>query len=198
MSNMDTELDTWRREWQSEQSAVPDLAVNLSVNLSVKVRRHSRFMRAMFAADILVTVLIGGGTTAWAIRSSEPDVIALAAATWLFLAIAWMFATVNRRGCWAPAALNASAFLDISIRRCRRGIAAAKFGMMLYGGELLFCLTWIYRRKAAVSPPAFLTSAPVAAVWICTAVFVLIVLWYQRRKRAELAYFLELQAQSNG
>jgi len=118
--SVDTELDTWRREWQSEKAAVPDLAA--------KVRRHSRFMRAMLAGDVLVTVVIGGGIIVWA---SEADVTVLAGATWLFLAIAWVFGTLNRKGCWAPAALNASAFLDLSIRRCRRGIQASRFGAIL-------------------------------------------------------------------
>ena len=184
--SLDAELDTWRREWQSEKSAVPDLAA--------KVRRHSRFMRIMLAADVLVTVVIGGGTIVWAVRSSEPDVIVLAGATWLFLAIAWAFAWINRRGCWAPAALNASAFLDLSIRRCRGGIAASRFGAILYCSELLFCLMWIYRRKHALSPGEFLTSPSVAVVWIFTVAFVVLLLWYRRRKQAELAYLLELQS----
>jgi len=184
--SLDAELDTWRREWQSEKSAVPDLAA--------KVRRHSRFMRIMLAADVLVTVVIGGGTIVWAVRSSETDVMVLAGATWFFLAIAWVFGTINLKGCWAPAALNASAFLDLSIRRCRHSIATSRLGAILYCSELLFCLMWIYRHKHAVSPEEFLTSPSVAVVWIFTAGFAVLLFWYQRRKQAELAYLLKLQS----
>ncbi|MBC7924629.1 MAG: hypothetical protein H7039_03140 [Bryobacteraceae bacterium] len=191
--SVDTELDTWRREWQSEKGAMPDL--------SAKVRSHSRFMWAMLAAEVLLTVLMAGTTTAWAIRSPEPDVIVFAGAVWLFIAVAWTFALRNRRGCWAPAALNALAYLDISIRRCHRGIAAAKFAVVFGCCELLFCVSWVYRRKSTLSPLsplAFLTSPPMIVVWICTAAFAVFVIWYYRRKQAELTCLLKLQQALGG
>jgi len=180
----DTELNAWRREWQSEKTDLPDL--------SGKVQRHSRFMRWMVAGEVLVTAVMGGGAILWALRSPDPDVAVLAGAIWLFLATAWIFAWINRRGCWAPAALDASAFLDISIRRCRRGIAETTFWVALYSCEVVFCLAWNYRR-VSVPLEAFLISLPVVIVWICTAAFGVFVIWYRRRKQAELAYLLQLQ-----
>jgi hypothetical protein len=186
--SVDAELDAWRREWQSERRELPDL--------SVRVRRHSRFMKAMLASETAVTVVIGGGAVGWAVRTAETDVIVLAGAVWLFLAAAWIFAFKSRKGCWAPAAQSASAYLDISIRRCRGSMAASIFGTVLYFCEIFFCLIWIYRRTSSstgLSPYAFLTSPIIIGVWACTVVFVVAMIWYRRRKRVELDYLLELE-----
>jgi hypothetical protein len=180
----DAELDNWRSQWRAESTALPDL--------SAKVQRHSRFMRFMLACEVLITAAMGGTTTAWAWVSAEPDVIVLAAAVWLFIGVAWTFGLMNRRGCWAPAAQSTTAFLDLSIRRCRAGIAAARFAIVLFFGELLFCLIWVQRRR---SLPAwdYFTSGPVLAVWAATAAFLVFITVSRRKKHAELAYLLELQ-----
>jgi hypothetical protein len=190
--SVDAELDVWRREWQSE-TAVP------AAGLRGKVQRQSRIMRMTLMAEVLVTVVMGGGTTAWAVRSRQPDTMVLAAAVWVFLAAAWTFAIVSRRDCWSPAALNTSAFLDLSIRRCRSAISATTFGTILYFCELLFCLTWVFRHLSQREPirlEAFLSSGPVAVVWLCTLTYVGFVLWYRRKKRAELSYLLALDGRS--
>ena len=47
---------------------------------------------------------------------------------------------------------------------------------------------------AAQEPQA--GSVPVDVVWLCTVVFFAFLVWYRRRKRAELEYFLSLQEQA--
>ena len=62
--SLDIELETWRREWQSETAVPPDLRRH--------VERQSRWLKIGIAADILVTVVIGGGVIALAARSQQP------------------------------------------------------------------------------------------------------------------------------
>jgi hypothetical protein len=156
-------------------------------------------MRIMLAADVLVTIVIGGATTAWAVSSPQPDIILLAAVTWIFIAAAWTFAVINRRGCWSPAALDTAAFVDLSIRRARGAIAATTFGAVLYFAEIVFCLAWIYQHAPRHGPAplrSFLVSDNVLVVWFATLAFVGLVVWYRRRKRSELSYLLDLQRQT--
>ena len=74
--NTDVELDIWREQWQAE-TAVP-------VSLRRSVERQSRWMKIGFIADSVVTLVMGGGSIARAVRSMDPDVMLVAAATWLF------------------------------------------------------------------------------------------------------------------
>lgn len=185
----DNELDLWRRQWQSE-NAIP-------FNLRRRVERQSRLMRIALLADILVTIVIGGGSIAWALRSPQPDIAALAAATWLFLAAAWFFRFRISRGNWSPAAVDTASFIDLSIRRCRASLAAARFGAVLYAVQLAFCLGWIYHHAPQPKRPLlawlFFGSLSIDIVWVATLAFFAGLIWHRRRKRAELAYLLELR-----
>jgi hypothetical protein len=186
-----SELAAWQRLWQRE-SAVP-------ADLRARVERQSRWMRIQVAGEILVTLLMGGATTGWAILSWQADVAVLAAATWVFLAAAWGFSVLSRRRCWSPVALTTAAFVDLSIRRCRGSIAVTTFGAVLYFAELLFCLAWVYRysgRQRFLTLGAFLGSDRVLAVWACTVLFLSVLYWYRRRKQRELRELLALQEES--
>lgn len=186
--SVDLELESWRNEWQTS-AAIP-------ADLRRRVRRQSRFVRIMLAADILVTVVVGGGATIWAARTPGTDYLVLALATWVFIAAAWAFVIRNRRGNWSPHALTTTAFLDVSIRRARSSIAAATFGTILYFAEIVFCLAWIYRqrlRSGPLPPGTFLTSPQTWIVWALTAAFAGFVVWYRRKKRTELSYLLNMR-----
>jgi hypothetical protein len=188
--NVDTELDIWRQQWQA-QPAVP-------ADLRRMVQRQSRNIRLMLIADILVTVAIGGYTAWWAIASARPSVIVLAIATWSFIAAAWIFALKSGRGGWRPSGENTAAFLDLSLRRGRARLRAIRFGAGLWVCEVLFCLAWVYHERATQEPltlSAFLTSRAVMIVWICTLLFFAFLAWYQRKKRAEMAYLSDLRRQ---
>jgi hypothetical protein len=185
--NLDSELETWRREWQSEAAIAPDLRR--------QVERQSRWLRMGIAADILVTIVIGGGVLGLAVRSPQPDMLLLAAATWSFIAAAWAFRLTITRGLWSPAAIDTAAFIDLSIRRCRAQLKAMVFGAGLFLCEIVFCMGWIYRHSAQRGPlPAWLFGS--ISHWVIglfSAVFFVFLARYRRKKRAELAWLIGLR-----
>jgi hypothetical protein len=185
--NLDVELEGWRREWQSETAVPPDLRR--------RVARQVRALRLGLWADAVVTVVMGGGTIALAVRWPEADVIVLAAATWLFVAAAWTFVLVVNRARWAPSALDTAAFVEFLIGSCRARLAAVRFGAVLTVCEVVFGLGWIYHH----SPPRtslwrwlFFSSIPMDLVWVLLAALFGFMIWYRRKKRAELANLLTL------
>ncbi len=192
--NTDTELELWRQEWQSD-SAVP-------ANLRLKVERQSLWMRIGLAADILVTVVIGGGVIFFELRSPESDMGVLAGATWLFLLTAWVFAIRVNRDNWSPSALNTNAFLDLSVRRCRSRLVVVRFAAVLFVCEVVFCLGWIYRHTAEPRKPLaswlWFGSTAVDLYWVMTPLFFGFLFWYRRKKRAELAYLHRLSSDFGG
>lgn len=175
----DQELMAWRAQWKEPNAAVelPDLAA--------RVKRQSRNLRLMLACEVLVTVVIGGGSLVMAVREGSAEMAVLAAATWAFIAGAWGFGLWNRRGTWAPAALTTIAFLEISIKRCRGAIRATAFGMWLYVVEMAFCLGWIWHHHGSWR---ILWSTMMLGLWVATAVFFVWAARYRRRQRAELEW----------
>jgi hypothetical protein len=180
--NVDAELDVWRQQWQSD-AAVP-------LDLRTKVARQSRWMRIALIADILVTIVMGGGAIAYAAYAQQADTVLLAAVTWLFLACAWTFVLTMSRGTWSPSALDTAAFVDVSVRRCRSALVAVWFAAGLFLCELLFCVGWIYARSPEQRVPVW--------VWLATVVFFGFLVWYRRKKSTELAYLLSLREGAPG
>ena len=178
---LDSELELWRAEWQSAPEA-PALA-----DLRRRVARQSLYMRLLLVAEILVTIVIGGGTILIAALDPRPANILLAAATWLFIAVAWIFALVSRKDTWAPAASTTSAYLDLSIRRSRAALRTVIFGAILYLCEMSFCLAWIFHETHSLS------KTTIQIVTAITALFAIFLLRYHRKKRTELSYLLSLQ-----
>jgi hypothetical protein len=190
--SLDTELDIWREQWQSATVVPPDL--------QRRVERQTRTMKLILIAEIFVTIGMGGVFTAWAVRTPEPDIVVLAVVTWIFLASAWWFSMRVNRGKWSPSALDTRAFLDLSISRCRGRLAALKFGAGLFVCEIAFCLGWLYHHLPVPRQPLlewlFWSSMPLQLVWLFTVLFFGFLLWYRRRKRAELVYLLQLRGQA--
>jgi hypothetical protein len=185
--NLDTELETWRREWQSETAVPPDLRR--------RVERQSRWLKIGIAADILVTVAIGGGVVALAARWPQSDMLLLAAATWTFIAAAWAFRLAITRGLWSPAAIDTASFVDLSIKRCRAQLKATVFGAGLFVCEMAFCLGWIYRYSAPRAPlVSWLLRGSLIniLIWPFSLVFFGLLVWYRRKKRAELTWLRTL------
>jgi hypothetical protein len=175
----DLEWKAWQEQWQADTEVPADLRR--------KVERGTRNMRLMLALEVLVTVGMGGGYTLWAVMEPRTEMVILAGAVWFFLAAAWMFAGVNRRGIWSPAAVSTADFVDLSIRRCRRKLAAARFGVWLYFVEMAFCLTFLYRDPARREPlPAIIFA-------VATPLFLAGLARYRRKTLAELDDLLKLQ-----
>ena len=175
----DLELEAWREHWQADTEVPADLRV--------KVERGSRNLRLVLALEVLITVVLGGGSTLLAAMDRRTEMVVLSAAVWLFLSVAWTFATMNRRGTWSPLAVSTAEFLDLSIRRCQRRLASSVFGAGLYFVEMAFCLTWLYWDPARRKPlPAIIFS-------VATPIFLAGLVHYRRNTRAELERLLELQ-----
>jgi hypothetical protein len=175
----DLELKAWREQWQADTEVPADLRR--------KVERGSRNLRLLLALEVLITVVLGGGSTLWAMMDRRTEMVVLSAAVWLFLGVAWTFAMMNRRGTWSPVTVSTAEFLDISIRRCQRRLASSWFGAGFYLVEMAFCLTWLYWDPARRGPlPAIIFS-------VATPIFMVGLVRYRRKTRAELESLLELQ-----
>ena len=187
--SVDVELDSWRQQWQSV-AAIP-------LELRAKVERQSRWMRIALIGDVLVTLLIGGGAIAWAVRRPQPDIVLLALTTWLFLAAAWTFTLTVHRRHWSPSAEDTATFLVLSVRRCRGRLAAVWFGAGLFVSEIAFCLGWIHLhnsdKRQSLWNFLWFSSAAIDMVWGATLVFFVALLWYRRRKVAELENLLRMR-----
>ena len=188
--NTDIELEVWREQWQADPVVPP--------NLRRSVKTQSRLMKIGLIADTVVTVVMGGGTTLWALRSPGTGRGLVAAATWFFLAVAWTFALVSKRGLWAPSAIDTASFVDLSIRRCRAALAATWFGAGLFVSEVAFGLGWIYRHSDEPQPLLtwlWFSSLRIDIVWICTLAFFGAIVWYRRKKKLELTSLLTLRSE---
>ena len=174
----DLELESWRAQWQAD-SQVP-------ADLRRKVARDTRYMRLALAMEVLVTVTIGRGSIVWAALEPRTEMFVLAVAVWIFLVAAWTISVVTRRGAWSPAAVTTADFIDLSIRRCRGRLAAARFAVGLYFAEVAFCLTWLYR------DPARRVPGPAIVFGVVTPVFLIGLARFRRNTRRELARLEEL------
>ena len=114
----DQELDLWKQQWRSQPGVPADLVR--------RVEKGTRALRLARLGEILVTVIIGGWMTAWAAIEREPNIILLAAGTWVSIALAWFFSLRLSRNVWAAAENTAAAYVDLCIRRCRRDLEALR------------------------------------------------------------------------
>jgi len=184
----DLDLEALRKEWQAEESIPPTLRRD--------VERQSRSMKISLAGDILVTIVIGGGSTAWALLSSQKDAGYVAFGAWMFIAAAWMFVLMTNRGLWSPSAMDAASFMDLSIRRCRASLAATWFAATLFVAETVFGLGWVYRHAdlhESIRRWLLFSSIRIDLVWISTIAFAAGLLWFRARKKRELARLLDLR-----
>ena len=184
----DVELESWRRSWHAGAAAVPDLRQ--------RVERETRMMRRFVIAEVIVTVVFCGGTLAWTLLSRRTDALVLAIGVWFFTAAAWVISYLLRRDAWAPATLTTSAFLDLSILRCRRRREALVAQAILYVLLLAFDLAWIYAvRGDSGGVVAFLAEPSIAWVWPVTAALAAVAVVQRRRLGRELERLGDLRRQ---
>jgi hypothetical protein len=186
-----TEFAQWQRQWQAGTRNDNEAADALKR----RATRDSRLQTLGLVAPILVTILIGGGVIAVALRSASPADVLLAAETWVFILVTWVGSLRIARGTWRPLAETTAAFVDISIRRRRSNLRAASFGAWLYVCQLLFVVLWKLVDSGS-GLAALLTSWPVIVLgWVGVPVFFAARSWFIRAQRAELGRLLELDGQ---
>jgi hypothetical protein len=186
----DVELDTWRRDWQAGSIA--------PVNLTQRVDRETQSMWRFVVAKIAVTAVFGGGSIAWAALSHRRGALGLVVAIWAFIAIAWTISWLLQRGAWGSVMATTTAFLELSIVRCRRRREAIVAQCVLYLLILSFDLVWIYFQGAQQSPldvATFLTTGSVVWAWMITAALAVMALRQRERLGQELKYLIRLQEQ---
>ena len=170
----DVELESWRRSWHAGTAAVPDLRE--------RVERETRMMRRFVIGEVIITVVFCGGTLAWTLLARRTDALVLTIGVWFFTAAAWVISYLLRRDAWAPATLTTSAFLDLSILRCRRRRESIVAQAILYVLLLAFDLAWIHAaRGESSSMIQFLTEPSIAWVWPVTAALAVAAVVQRRR-----------------
>jgi pimeloyl-ACP methyl ester carboxylesterase len=186
MQEMDLELVRWQRQWRAQDATPPDLARS--------VEAGTRSMRRGIIAEILVTVVMGGGSIAWALATRRPDVSVLAIAVWIFIAVAWTASLLLRRGAWQPATATTAAFVDISILRCERSLQAIWIQVALYVVILTFDFVWLYFHLGMSSIRELLVRpASLVALLVVTPMLAAAAMWYRRRLLRELKNLVELR-----
>ena len=189
MNQTNVELDHWRLLWQAHAEG-PDAAA-----IRARVERETRLRKVLLVAPVLVTVAVGGAMIAWAVAAPSIESVAFAVESWLFIVLVWVAALWIDRGTWRPLGNTTSAFLDISIRRCRSDISGLRLAVLLYVGQFAVILVLHYYLETA-RPPELFTAWPVIALgWIGFPMFLAFVFWYGRRKRNELDRLLALRRQ---
>jgi len=186
----DVELDAWRRHWQADSRVAP--------TLKQRVERETRAMRRLVIGEIVVTIVFGGGSLAWAALSLRTDVFILALGVWAFIAIAWMISFLLRRGAWTPVTATTTAFVELSILRCRRRRESIIAQGVLYLMILGFDLTWIYFARGAGAERGvmtFLASREFAWVWAITLVLGVAAVKQRRKLARELENLTDLRRQ---
>jgi hypothetical protein len=189
MQEPDLELQTWRHQWQSQETIPADLAK--------KVEAGTRSMRRGLMGEILVTLVMGGGSLAWALSSPKPEVTVFAIAVWILITVAWVFSLLLRRGAWQPVTTTTAAFLEVSILRCERSLQAVTIQAVLYVVILTFDLVWLYYYRNETSVRAFLSRPIVLAfLFFITPTAAAGAAWYRHRVRRELRNLIALRRSS--
>jgi hypothetical protein len=186
------ELETWRRQWQAQGSVPPDLRA--------RVARDIRRRRLSFIGSVAVTIVMGGGTTVWAVLSQRPGSPLVLVGVWVFIALTWTVAAAleRRRGSWTPTTETTAAFLDFSIRSCRVRLQGMTAAAILYVAFMVFMLAWQYRAgttEAAAGVWTFLASARMGVIGAITLTLAVAFVWRRRLLRRELEALVSLRQQ---
>jgi len=185
---LDPELDTWRHQWQA-RDAMP-------AGVRRRVERDILWMRLGLLSAVAVTVIFGGGTTAWALVSGDAGIAVVAVATWVFIAVTWAVSLTIEGGLgqWKPASTTTAAFLEFSIARriaTRRGIVAAA---VLYAAFSAFMLAWRFQNPAAeAATDVWSYLAARSIFWTITALLAVVAVWRWRALGRELEVLHDLR-----
>jgi hypothetical protein len=184
----DDELENWRREWRAQPTAPLDLIR--------RVERQTLYMRLDWAAQILPGIIgVASAIIAAILRSAVW--IVLTCGMWLFITVGWWFMNQNMKGIWSPVAETTSAYVALSIQRCRRKLTSLRFDVVFSVLLTGFSLLMVY--EVLASSGALRTSDSRMVMFAAfllamggVGVFLLTRLSKRRKTESELAYLLEL------
>jgi hypothetical protein len=185
---VDPELEQWSELFRSEQSVQTEIAA--------RAQRALRRFRLWIYAELMVTVLMGGGAIFWALRAHQTSVTLLAIWVWISLAAAWLFRLFNDWNDFTGVAVATGSYLAILRRRLRSNLRAAEFGGVLFFVQLGVTSAWVFRELRCQSPISLreYLALPANIVFaIGTVVFCVWLVLYRRKLKKEIAELKKLQ-----
>jgi hypothetical protein len=179
----DNELRDWRADWQADPEPAPE------VRDAIRQRVQRKSLR--MALGVAFEIVFALGMLAFVVWSAlrEPTPINAGAMACLALLILWATGCSlwYLRGTWRPSAETTSAFLDLSLLRCRRRLRAVRAGWWLLAVELAVMIPWIvFSLKAKGAAFGLL-----AALTVLVSAFLIVA---ERRTRRELREWEEMRA----
>jgi hypothetical protein len=185
----DDELREWMADWQGD----PEPAPEVRDAIRRRVRRQS-FKLALYTAG---EMSIGLVMLAFVIHTAvaRPVLFNVTAMAGLALAILWAvtYSLWSSRGTWRPSAATTTAFLDLSVLRCRRRLNALRAGWWLLALELAIMIPWLHLLLSSGSPHAPATSSYAAAFGFLLLVASLAVVFLMVARRKALRELRELE-----
>ena len=154
-----------------------------------RVRRHTRAMILVTAAEVLVLAGLAAFTVVLLRRGIDGAQAVLLALLWGLAVAAEVFALLNRRGSWRADAADAASYLVLAERRARAKLRVARAVIILALAQacVLAALLASLGSRPAV---AVAWTAGVASLYVAWAV------WYGRGARRELADLTRARALS--
>ena len=188
MNGLDSELKAWQREWRGQA-----LPATTAEELARSVHRGNRnALYGTLGAALFTLVAV-----APLIRRAVDGTIDthFLAGILTFVVLVWASALWLARGTWRPRDESTTAFLEVSIRRCRAALLGVPVALVLYLAELVYVLVSMHRIEGADFGALLRSPQFVAVGWIGGPLYLAGQLWYGGRQRARLARLRELQAQ---
>jgi len=177
----DPELDQWSELWRSGEP--------FDARLAERARKAVWRFRVWIYLEVLVTVLMGGGFTMWAVRAHQTPVTVLAIWVWLSLAAAWVFRLISDWNDFTGAAVATGSYLAVLLRRLRSSLRAAEFGGVLFVVQLIVTSLWAFvelNRQGHVSLGDYLALPANVVFAFGTVAFAFWLVRYRRRVRWEI------------
>jgi len=188
MTTLDTELRAWQREWREQ--AISSATVE---ELARSVRRGSRHAIYGTAAAALFTLIAVAPLIRRAIAGTIDTQFLTGILT--FVVLVWATALWLARGTWRPRDESTSAFLDVSIRRCRAAMFGVPVAFVLYAAELVYVLISMQRIEAVDMGTLLRSPQFIAVGWVGGPLYLAGQLWYGYRQNQRLQRLRGLQAQ---
>ena len=193
MNAIDNEWRDLMADWQGEEAPPAPLTDETRQRIRRKVKRYGRRL-------VLVTLCEWLGCAAmlvfiWKESMEPPRTVGTVGfvGTAVLIAAALAFSLWNRRGIWAPATESTLTFVELSLERQRRKLAALRFCLWFLAVELAFLVPWSV--WALLSRPAEPWRWLFAFGWMIGMSALLLAwwAWYKRKTLRETAEWEELR-----